>query len=104
MAARQPDDTVARTVAPGAREEVRHKLSNFIRARWFAPPFGGEGFTNLLLDALEAMETNTAGPPLIPEGHPLDLFVTVTDFDGNPADRKSTRLNYSQYSASRMTY
>src|SRR3546814_2610279 len=71
MAARQPDDTVARTVAPGAREEVRHKLSNFIRARWFAPPFGGEGFTNLLLDALEAMETNTAGPPLIPEGHPL---------------------------------
>src|SRR3546814_12398467 len=42
MAARQPDDTVARTVAPGAREEVRHKLSNFIRARWFAPPFGGE--------------------------------------------------------------
>src|SRR3546814_10170288 len=60
------------------------------RARWFAPPFGGEGFTNLLLDALEAMETNTAGPPLIPEGHPLDLFVTVTDFDGHP---ERLRLN-----------
>ncbi|MBK5264535.1 MAG: patatin-like protein [Alphaproteobacteria bacterium] len=90
MAARRPDDTVARTVAPGAREEVRHKLSNFIRARWFAPPFGGEGFINLLLDALDAMEACEAGPPLIPAGHPLDLFVTVTDFDGHP---ERLRLN-----------
>jgi len=90
MAARRPDDTVARTVAAGTREEVRRKLSNFIRARWFAPPFGGEGFVNLLLDALEAMEASEAGPPLLPAGHPLDLFVTVTDFDGYP---ERLRLN-----------
>ncbi|MCF8708760.1 patatin-like protein [Rhizorhapis sp. SPR117] len=90
MAARRPDDTVVRTVAPGTREEVRHKLSNFIRARWFAPPFGGEGFTHLLLDALDAMEASETGPTLVPAGHPLDLFVTVTDFDGHP---ERLRLN-----------
>lgn len=90
MAARRPDDTVTRTVSPGTREEVRHKLSNFIRARWFAPPFGGEGFLNLLLDALDAMAACEPGPPLVPNGHPLDLFVTVTDFDGHP---ERLRLN-----------
>ncbi len=65
------------------RREVRRKLSSFIRARWFAPPFGGEGFTGLLLDACDAMAANPAGPPLIPDGHPLDLFVTTTDFTGH---------------------
>lgn len=90
MAARRPNDTVERTVAAEAREEVRHKLSNFIRARWFAPPFGGEGFDHLLLDALGAMAGSEAGPPLLPPGHPLDLFVTVTDFDGHP---ERLRLN-----------
>lgn len=90
MAARRPNDTVEQTVAAEAREEVRHKLSNFIRARWFAPPFGGEGFVNLLLDALDAMAASDAGQPLLPSGHPLDLFVTVTDFDGHP---ERLRLN-----------
>src|SRR3546814_10023951 len=33
MAARHPGDTVERTVAPDTREEVRHKLSHFIRSR-----------------------------------------------------------------------
>ena len=80
---RRRDDTVARTVAPETRREVRRKLSSFIRARWFAPPFGGEGFTGLLLDACDAMATSPAGPPLIPDGHPLDLFVTATDFSGH---------------------
>lgn len=80
---RRRGDTVERTVAPETRREVRRKLSNFIRARWFAPPFGGAGFSNLLLDACEAMAASTAGPPLIPDGHPLDLFVTATDFAGH---------------------
>ncbi|MET0250248.1 MAG: patatin-like protein, partial [Sphingobium sp.] len=83
MAARRPGDTIERTVAPETREEVRAKLSNFIRSRWFEPPFGGEIFTNMLLDAFEAMAAAPAGPPLLPQGHPLDLFVTVTDFGGH---------------------
>jgi len=84
MAARHPGDTVERTVAPDTREEVRHKLSHFIRSRWFEPPFGGEVFTAMILDAFDAMEATGRGPALLPAGHPLDLFVTVTDFEGHP--------------------
>jgi patatin-related protein len=80
---RRRNDAIARTVSPGTRDEVRRKLSNFIRARWFAPPFGGEGFSSLLLDAFDAMDAGDQGPPLLPDGHPLDLFVTVTDFAGH---------------------
>ncbi|MEA3001381.1 MAG: hypothetical protein QOH81_169 [Sphingomonadales bacterium] len=77
-------DTVERTVEPGHREEVRTKLANFLRARWFAPPFSGAGFTELLLGAFDAMAAGPAGPPLLPAYQPLDLFVTVTDFHGHP--------------------
>ncbi len=80
---RRRGDTVERTVAPETREEVRRKLSNLVRARWFSPPFGGQGFSALLLDAFDAMAAAPAGPPLLPDGHPLDLFVTVTDFGGH---------------------
>ena len=66
------------------REEVRTKLSHFIRSRWFEPPFGGAAFTNLLIDALEAMAASEPGVRLLPPGQPLDLFVTVTDFTGHP--------------------
>lgn len=90
MAARHPGDTVERTVAPDTREEVRHKLSHFIRSRWFEPPFGGEIFTAMILDAFDAMEASERGPALLPAGHPLDLFVTVTDFEGHP---QSLNLN-----------
>ncbi|EZP69917.1 Patatin [Sphingomonas paucimobilis] len=90
MAARHPGDTVERTVAPVAREEVRQKLSHFIRSRWFEPPFGGAIFTAMILDAFDAMAAADRGPPLLPEGHPLDLFVTVTDFEGHP---QSLNLN-----------
>lgn len=90
MAARHPGDTVERTVAPDTREEVRHKLSHFIRSRWFEPPFGGDIFSAMLLDAFDAMEATGRGPPLLPAGHPLDLFVTVTDFEGHP---QSLNLN-----------
>lgn len=76
--------TIERTVDVEAREEVRAKLSRFVRARWFAPPFGGKGFTALILDALGAMAGTEAGAPLLPPGQPLDLLVTVTDFHGHP--------------------
>ena len=66
------------------REEVRAKLSHFIRSRWFEPPFSGAGFTNMLLDAFAAMAAGPRGPRLLPPGQPLDLFVTVTDFTGHP--------------------
>ena len=81
---------VDQTVEKGHRNEVKTKLANFVRARWFAPPFGGPGFTNLLLDAFDAMDATPAGPPLLPDYQPLDLFVTVTDFRGYP---EMLRLN-----------
>src|SRR3546814_37976 len=76
--------TVDETVEAAHRDEVRAKLANFVRARWFAPPFAGPGFTALILDALEAMAAGPVGPPLLPHYQPLDLFVTVTDFHGPP--------------------
>ncbi|WEK42652.1 MAG: patatin-like protein [Candidatus Sphingomonas colombiensis] len=66
------------------REEVRSKLSHFVRSRWFEPPFSGPGFTGMLLDAFDAMAAAPRGPRLLPRGQPLDLFVTVTDFTGHP--------------------
>jgi patatin-related protein len=69
---------------PQTRDEVRAKLSHFVRSRWFEPPFGGPGFTGMLLDAFDAMATAPRGPRLLPDGQPLDLFVTVTDFTGHP--------------------
>ena len=74
---------VQMTVAKEARDEVATKLSRFVRARWFQPPFGGQVFSSLLLNALEAMKAGGAESPLLPAGQPLDLFVTVTDFHGH---------------------
>jgi patatin-related protein len=71
-----------KTVEAEHREEIRGKLANFVRARWFAPPFSGPGFTRLLLGAFDAMASGPQGPPLLPSYQPLDLFVTVTDFYG----------------------
>ena len=76
--------TVQRTVEKGARQEVRTKLSHFVRARWFEPPFGGKIFDDLIFDAFDAMAEAQPGPPLLPTEQPLDLFVTVTDFHGHP--------------------
>ena len=85
-------------IKPSERAEVRLKLSRLMRARWFRPPFSGIGFTRMLYEALVAMGEGRGGgegngngnggggggPPLLPAGHPLDLFVTVTDFHGSP--------------------
>lgn len=80
---RRRGGAVARTVAKEAQDEVATKLSRFVRARWFRPPFGGTGFSALLLDALNAMAAKAPAEALLPPGQPLDLFVTVTDFHGH---------------------
>ncbi|GAC1411380.1 MAG: hypothetical protein NVSMB69_13700 [Novosphingobium sp.] len=87
---KRPGNVVSGTVAPETRNEVRRKVSALIRARWFAPPFSGIGFSRLIADALDAMAASPNGPPLLPDGHPLDLLVTATDFNGHPME---LRLN-----------
>ncbi len=84
VAQRRSGDRIDTLVEAGARGEVRMKLSKFVRSRWFEPPFGGERFTHLVLDAFDAMAKSPKGPRLLPAGQPLDLFVTVTDFAGHP--------------------
>jgi patatin-related protein len=87
---RRKGGAVERTVAEGARNEIATKLSRFVRARWFAPPFGGRIFSGLLLDAFHSMAKSEKGPILLPENQPLDLFITVTDFAGHD---QALRLN-----------
>lgn len=79
----RPGNAVSATVAPETRKEVREKLSRLIRSRWFEPPFSGIGFSRLINQAMLAMAATPHGPPLLPERHPLDLFVTATDFKGH---------------------
>lgn len=79
----RPGNAVSESVAPETRAEVREKLSRLVRSRWFEPPFGGIGFSRLLHRALTAMGKVPAGRPLLPAGHPIDLFVTATDFKGH---------------------
>ncbi|WP_298189098.1 patatin-like protein [Novosphingobium sp.] len=89
---KRPGNVVSRTVASAStRREVRLKLSHLIRARWFAPPFSGIGFSHLLAEAFDAMaasgaESGVTSAPLLPAGHPLDLLVTATDFNGHLED------------------
>ena len=78
----RPGNMVDESVAPETREEVRRKVSRLIRGRWFAPPFSGTNFSQLLERAFAAMAAAPAQSPLLPPGHPLDLFVTATDFRG----------------------
>lgn len=78
------DSAVDQTVEPAAQAEVRAKLGRFVRSRWFEPPFGGKQLLTMILDALQTMREAPAGPRLLPDGQPLDLFVTVTDFHGHP--------------------
>ncbi|MCB2074469.1 MAG: patatin-like protein [Novosphingobium sp.] len=79
----RPGNAISDSVAPETRHEVRSKLSRLIRSRWFEPPFDGLGFSKLISEALSAMKDSGASKPLLPAGHPLDLFVTATDFKGH---------------------
>jgi len=62
--------------------EVRQKLSLFVRSRWFKPPLDGPLMSGLMYDAVTAMGPGRAGASLLPSGHSLDLFVTLTDYYG----------------------
>lgn len=86
----RPGNAISASVAPETRTEVRSKLSRLIRSRWFEAPFSGIGFSRLLAEAIDAMAAGEVDEPLLPPGHPLDLFVTVTDFKGHP---ETLRLN-----------
>lgn len=86
----RPGNVISDSVAQETRSEVRAKLSRLIRSRWFEPPFGGLGFSRLLAEALDSMARTDPGAPLLPPGHPLDLFVTATDFKGH---LETMRLN-----------
>ncbi len=79
----RPGNAVSESVSPETRSEVRHKVSRLIRGRWFSPPFSGDRFSAMLYEALASMEAEAEGPALLPEGHPVDLFVTATDFRGH---------------------
>ncbi|MFV0645650.1 MAG: patatin-like protein [Sphingomonadaceae bacterium] len=79
---RRPGNAFSDSVAPETREEVRSKVSRLIRSRWFQPPFSGPGFSRLIANALQAMADEPVNAPLLPPRHPLDLFVTATDFRG----------------------
>ncbi len=64
--------------------ETREKLFTFLKSRWFSPPFSGERFTKWMLDGADKMEEGrTTRCTLMPDGHELDLFVNVTDFQGH---------------------
>lgn len=83
MAMKRRGNAIDRTVSAGAQDEVRMKVSQLVRARWFAAPFGGQTFSHLLYDAFDAMQAGPVGPVLVPPGQPFDLFVSVTDFAGH---------------------
>lgn len=79
----RPGNAVSETVSPETREEVRQKVSRLVRGRWFSPPFSGDRFSTMLFEALNSMGATATGKPLLPPGHPIDLFVTATDFRGH---------------------
>ena len=65
-------------------EETREKLFTFLKSRWFSPPFSGRRFSKWMLEAAQKMEEgrdNTG--TLLPDGHELDLYVNITDFQGH---------------------
>jgi patatin-related protein len=71
-----------RELAP--EPETRQKLAEFVRSRWFHPPFSGPRYTSWLFEACEEMSRNAPeSGSLLPDRHPLDLFVSVTDFYGH---------------------
>ncbi len=62
--------------------EVRQKLSLFVRSRWFKPPLDGPLMAALMYDAVTSMGPGRPGASLLPTGHALELFVTLTDYYG----------------------
>ena len=87
---RRPGNAVSESVSPETVSEVRTKVSQFVRGRWFNPPFSGSRFSAMLFEALQSMAETPAETPLLPPRHPIDLLVTATDFRGHP---EMLRLN-----------
>lgn len=100
----RPGNLVSETVAPEMRQRVRKKLARFVRSRWFHPPFSGPGFTAMLADALIAMEAAPCGKPLLPKNHPLDLFVSATDFYGHLQSLRINSPPFVEESEHRMSF
>jgi patatin-related protein len=65
-------------------EETQRKLFRFVRSRWFQPPFSGTRMLTWMLNAVENMGKATGDETLMPPGHKLDLFVSLTNFFGQP--------------------
>ncbi|MEX0300134.1 MAG: patatin-like protein [Kordiimonas sp.] len=65
-------------------QESRRKLNRFLRSRWFKPPFSGERMLSWMLNACKGMGKPEAGQSLMPPSHRLDLFVSLTNFFGQP--------------------
>jgi patatin-related protein len=64
-------------------KEFAQKLSLFVRSRWFKPPLDGSVMDALMYDAAIAMGSpKSPQASLLPSGHALDLFVTLTDYHG----------------------
>ncbi len=86
----RPGNMVTESVSPDTCAEVREKVSNLVRGRWFSPPFSGERFSGMLFEALESMAARPTHKPLLPPNYPIDLMVTTTDFRSH---LQSLRLN-----------
>lgn len=86
----RPGNSVSATVSPETRAEVRAKVSRLVRGRWFSPPFSGARFSAMLYEALMRMADEGDHIPLLPNGYPIDLVVTATDFRGHS---ETLRLN-----------
>ncbi|NVJ99489.1 MAG: patatin-like protein [Alphaproteobacteria bacterium] len=64
--------------------ETQRKLFRFVRSRWFQPPFSGTRMLTWMLNACENMGHADTEDTLMPPGHRLDLFVSLTNFFGQP--------------------
>lgn len=70
--------------AANPNEETQRKLFRFVRSRWFQPPFSGTRMLTWMLNAVENMGRVSGDETLMPPGHKLDLFVSLTNFFGQP--------------------
>ncbi len=79
------DRVLVRRFGPQVADpETLSKVRRFVQARWFTPPFSGRRFAGWMLDACDSMDAaGSASTSLLPPGHRLDLFVTVTDYRGH---------------------
>lgn len=67
----------------GGNVAASGKLSALLPLRGMKPPFDGEKLLGVLFDAIESMgSVDKDNGSLLPDGHQLELFVTLTDFFG----------------------